>query len=218
MKFRFPRPGAAGLLAVLAAAACAGASQQTGGGAGAPAPAAPVLSPETLPHTAADVHFMSGMIIHHLQAIRISGWMPTHDASPALRRLGERIIVGQQDEISIMRRWLQDRGEAVPSTDTTEHTMAGMDHSMHMAGMLSAEQLAQLDAAKGAEFDRLFLTYMIQHHQGALTMVDQLFGSQGAGQNDTVFRIAADIQAEQTTEINRMQQMLDALPAAGGSR
>lgn len=219
MKFLSAPARAASAFAVFVAVACAPAIQQPPVAGTAPAPAhTATTSPETLPHTAADVQFMSGMISHHLQAIRISGWMPTHGANPALLRLGERIVVGQQDEIAIMRSWLQDRKEVVPSTDTAQQAMGGMDHSAHMPGMLSPEQLAQLDAAKGADFDRLFLTFMIVHHKGALTMVDQLFGSQASAQNDTVFRIAADIQAEQTTEINRMQQMLDALPARAESR
>lgn len=218
MKYPLSRVSLAGSLVVLATAACAGASKQPTTSVAPTTAQTPPMSPERLPHTAADVHFMSGMISHHLQAIRISGWMQTHGASPTLMRLGERIVVGQQDEIAIMSRWLKERNEPVPSTDTTQQAMGGMDHSMHMPGMLSQEQLAQLDAARGQEFDRLFLTFMIQHHQGALTMVDELFGAQASAQNDTVFRIAADIQAEQTTEINRMQLMLDALPPRRESR
>ena len=125
-------------------------------------------------------------------------------------------MVGQQDEIDIMQRWQRSHGQAVVQPDTMGH--AGMDHSAHMPGMLSPDELARLDQARGAEFDRLFLTYMIRHHQGALTMVDQLFASQGAAQNDTVFRLASDVYAEQSTEIARMQSMLDALPSEGAGQ
>src|SRR5437870_13005622 len=122
-------------------------------------------------YSAADVHFMAGMIVHHAQAVLIAGWAPTHGASPALRALCERIVVGQRDEIAIMQRWLEERHRAVPDSDPRRHTMPGMDHPMLMPGMLTPEQLAQLDTARGPEFDRLFLTFMIQHHRGALTMV-----------------------------------------------
>ncbi|HEU4827948.1 MAG TPA: DUF305 domain-containing protein [Gemmatimonadales bacterium] len=174
------------------------------------------VGPEHLPPSPADVKFMGDMIGHHAQAIRISRWAPSHGASPAVQRLAERIVVGQQDEITIMQRWLRTNAQPAVEPDTAGH--GTMDHSAHMPGMLSPEDLARLDAARGAEFDRLFLTYMIRHHQGALKMVDDLFGSQGAAQNDTVFRLASDVYAEQTTEIGRMQSMLDALPAEGAGR
>jgi uncharacterized protein (DUF305 family) len=168
-------------------------------------------------YTAADVRFMSDMIRHHAQALLIAGWIPSHGANETLRRLGERIVVGQQDEKALMERWLQDRNEAVPGPDPshamkpgTAHSATG--HSASMPGMLTAEQLTRLDRARGREFDRLFLKFMIIHHQGAVVMVDQLMDAPGAAQDDTVFRLASDIQAEQSSEINRMQQMLDALP------
>lgn len=197
------------LLLTPAAMACGGAPDPTL----TPSPAAAEPAPErSAPsrHTAADVAFMTDMIGHHAQAVRIARWAGTHGASDAVQRLADRIIVGQQDEIAIMARWLRDHGETVPEPDSS-HAMAGMDHAMHMPGMLTGEQLAMLDAARGAEFDRLFLTLMIQHHEGALTMVRQLFGSHGAAQDDTVFRIASDVQADQTVEIRRMRSMLDAL-------
>jgi uncharacterized protein (DUF305 family) len=161
-------------------------------------------------YTAADVRFMSGMIYHHAQAVLIAGWAPTHDASPSLRALCERIVVGQRDEIALMQRWLQDRHEAVPDPNTPHAMMPEMDPATMMPGMLTGGQLAQLDRARGPEFDRLFLTFMIQHHQGAITMVNQLFG-QGAGEQEKVFRFASDVFADQTTEIARMQKMLAAL-------
>jgi uncharacterized protein (DUF305 family) len=99
--------------------------------------------------------------------------------------------------------------------DSTHHMMAGMDHAMMMPGMLTAEQMSRLDGARGPAFDRLFLTSMIEHHKGALTMVDQLFASQGAGEEEGVFRFASDVYADQSTEIDRMQRMLVTLPPEG---
>ena len=168
------------------------------------------------PYTPGDVYFMSGMIHHHAQAVLMARWAPTHDAGPALRALCERIVVGQGDEIRLMQRWLRDRHEPVPdSAPSPMHAMMpGMDSSTVMPGMLTADQLAQLDRARGPEFDRLFLTYMIQHHRGAITMVNRLFG-QGAGEEEIVFRFASDVYADQTTEIDRMQRMLAALLFGG---
>jgi len=163
---------------------------------------------DAAPYTAADVHFMSGMIQHHAQAVLVAGWAPTHGASPALRALCERIVVGQRDEIVLMRRWLDDRHEPVPSADPSHMMMPGMDSSMLMPGMLTAAELNRLDSARGPEFDRLFLQDMIRHHQGAITMVNQLFASRGAGEEEPVFRFAANVFADQTTEIERMQRML----------
>jgi uncharacterized protein (DUF305 family) len=195
---------AAGLLAGLVITTQPGAAQ---------APSAPARADSVRDYTAADAHFMSGMIYHHAQAVLMAGWAPTHGASPALRALCERIVVGQGDEIVLMQRWLRQRHEPVPTADATMDMMPGMDQSHLMPGMLTAEQLGLLDAARGPEFDRLFLTFMIQHHLGAITMVNQLFGSQGAGEQEAVFRFASDVYADQTTEIDRMQTMLTALPA-----
>lgn len=156
-------------------------------------------------YVAADVGFMTDMIHHHAQALTMARMAPTHGASGEIQVLAERIIVGQNDEIAIMQRWLREQGQPVP--DPAAGAPQGV-HAMHMPGMLTPEQLAELDAAQGAEFDRLFLTYMIQHHQGALTMVEQLFGTYGAAQGDMVFKIASDIGADQTSEIDRMRSML----------
>jgi uncharacterized protein (DUF305 family) len=163
-------------------------------------------------YSPADAAFMTGMIAHHAQAVMIAGWAPSHGASPGLQAMTERIVVGQQDEIVLMQRWLRERGAPVPDPESPHTLMPGMDHGMSMPGILTAGQLAQLDQARGPEFDRLFLTSMIYHHQGAITMVNQLFGSQGAAQDETTFRLASDIYADQTTEIDRMQRMLVALP------
>ena len=164
----------------------------------------------------ADVHFMSGMIPHHAQAVLIAGWAPTHGARTDVRLLCERIVVGQRDEIALMQTWLRDHNQKVPDANATrmKMTMGGMEHDMLMPGMLTDEELAQLDNAHGSEFDRLFLTAMIRHHQGAITMVDQLFGTSGAGQDEVVFRFASDVYADQTTEIERMQKMLAATPGS----
>ena len=136
--------------------------------------------------------------------------IPTHGASASLRALCERVVVGQGDEIALMQRWLRDRHEMVPDADAAHDMMPGMAHDL-MPGMLTPQQLMQLDSARGADFDRLFLTFMIQHHLGAITMVNELFGAQGGGQEEIVFRFASDVYADQTTEIARMNRMLDAL-------
>jgi len=162
------------------------------------------------PVNAADVAFMSGMIAHHAQAVLIAGWAPSHGASESLRALCERIVVAQNDEIALAQRWLRERHQPVPPADPRGHTMPGMDHPMLMPGMLTPEQMAQLDGARGREFDRLFLTFMIQHHKGAITMVEQLISAPGAAQDGPVFRFAADVNADQTTEIDRMTRMLEA--------
>jgi uncharacterized protein (DUF305 family) len=162
-------------------------------------------------YTPADVHFMSGMIAHHAQAVMIAGWAPSHGASASLRAMCERIVVGQTDEIVLMQRWLRDRHETVPQPDTIYRPMPGMSMVTMMPGMLTDAQLAQLDSARGQNFDRLFLNDMIQHHQGAITMVNELFGSKGGGEEEIVFRFASDVYADQTTEIARMNRMLDAL-------
>jgi uncharacterized protein (DUF305 family) len=165
------------------------------------------------PYTAADVHFMSGMISHHAQALVMAGWVPTHGASPSIQRLAERIINAQQDEIVTMQTWLRDRNQPVPEANAAgmKMVMNGVEHMMKMPGMLTEAQMKQLDQARGAEFDRLFLTFMIQHHRGAVSKVQELFGSYGAGQDETVFKFASDVNVDQTTEIDRMEKMLATL-------
>lgn len=165
------------------------------------------------PYTAADVHFMSAMIGHHAQALVMAGWAPTHGASSSVRTLAERVINAQQDEIATMQTWLRNRRQTVPEARPTgmKMMMNGVEHEMLMPGMLTEAQMKQLDQARGKEFDRLFLTFMIQHHQGAVSMVKDLFGSYGAGLDETVFKFASDVNVDQSTEIDRMQTMLFAL-------
>jgi uncharacterized protein (DUF305 family) len=168
------------------------------------------LPPGHYPHSEADVQFMSGMIPHHAQAVLIAGWVPARSERRDVRVLAERIVVAQKDEIKLMQTWLDDRGLPVPAADATHHVMkhGDMEHKMLMPGMLTDEELSKLKAARGAEFDRLFLEYMIKHHQGAITMVEELFKAPGAANDETVFRFASDVFADQTTEIHFMTQML----------
>lgn len=164
--------------------------------------------------TEADVRFMTGMIGHHAQALVMASLAATHGASPSVRTLAARITSAQQDEIATMQRWLRDRGQPVPEVHIqgTELMVHGAEHATHMPGMLTPEQLRALDRARGAEFDRLFLIYMIQHHRGAVAMVRELFSTDGAGQDEEVFKFASDVQVDQATEIARMELMLEALP------
>jgi uncharacterized protein (DUF305 family) len=162
------------------------------------------------PYTAGDISFMSGMISHHAQAVAMSKLAPSHGARPAVQRLAARIINAQNDEIALMQTWLKDRGQPVPPADPAgmRMSMGGMDHVMLMPGMLSADEMKRLDDARGLEFDRLFLTFMIKHHQGAVAMVDQLMTDKLSAINEQVFKFAADVHADQTTEIARMTEML----------
>lgn len=165
--------------------------------------------------TEADVRFMTGMIHHHAQAIEMSMMAPERAGTSSIRTLAARIINAQQDEIALMQRWLQDRGQPVPELHVMDgHVMvhgAGHDHMEGMPGMLTAEQLAELSGAQGDDFDRLFLTNMIEHHKGAVFMVRELFATDGAGQDEDVFRFASDVQVDQATEVARMERMLEAM-------
>jgi uncharacterized protein (DUF305 family) len=192
------RTRAAAALLLAAITACAGSKEPT-------EQPSPRLH-SRYPYTEADVRFMTGMIGHHAQALAMAALAPRNGASPEVRRLAERITAGQQDEIGTMERWLRARGKPVPEP---QHAM----HAEPMPGMLTQTQMRELEQARGPEFDRLFLTYMIQHHRGAVTMVKQLYGTPGAAQDDTVFKFADDVGVDQTTEIARMERMLDALPA-----
>jgi uncharacterized protein (DUF305 family) len=218
---------AAAVLAALAIAGCASSSPQAPQTSPAPAPtgsqASAAVSEGQLaaiakaradsarhPYTEADIHFMSGMIAHHSQAIVMARWAPTHGASPSVLTLCERIINAQQDEIVTMQTWLRDRQQPVPEPNAAgmKMMMNGQEQVMLMPGMLTEDQMKQLDAARGPDFDRLFLTFMIQHHRGAVAMVHDLFETYGAGQDELVFKFASDVNVDQTTEIARMQRML----------
>jgi len=156
--------------------------------------------------TDADAAFVTGMIGHHAQAIVMADLVPSRSGSPAIRTLAARIINAQRDEIGWMERWLRDRGQPIPAVTADAHVHA------HMPGMVTPEQLAELERADGAAFDRLFLTRMIQHHRGAVTMVRDLLDTDGAAQDPATFRLASDVHVDQTTEIARMELMLQALP------
>lgn len=199
-----------------------------GCGAASPAPAtsaAPVADPastaadtaglgRSLPYTGADSLFMSGMIGHHSQAIAMARLVPARGASEQVRILADRVIASQLDEIAAMQDWLRQRRLPVPDAESShEHMTHGM--VAPMPGMLTAAQMAELEAARGADFDRLFVTLMIQHHQGAIVMVERLFQAPGAAQGGIVFRFASDVHADQSAEIARMVRMLRTLPLAG---
>jgi uncharacterized protein (DUF305 family) len=157
-------------------------------------------------HTPADVAFMQGMIGHHAQALDMTALLATRTISDDMRKLAMRIEVSQADEIRMMQEWLKRRGQEVPG----EHA-----HHAHgaklMPGMLTPDEMERLAAAKGAEFDKLFLEQMIRHHEGALIMVRELFGTQGAGQEGEIFAFASDVDADQRMEIARMGAMLKEL-------
>jgi uncharacterized protein (DUF305 family) len=236
------------LIAVCAAAvatACAGRSgTETGPAPGSTDELEAIYRARTdsarMRFTEADVRFMTGMIVHHAQAVVMSRLAPTHGASPSIRTLAARIINAQRDEIALMQRWLQARGhkapevghdgtvESVPgdpaghaaghaghAADADDHDVGhqqeGADASMRMPGMLTPTQMRELEGATGAEFDRLFLTYMIQHHQGAVDMVRDLFATDGAAQGEMTFRLASGIHVDQVTEIERMKLMLETM-------
>ncbi|HEX6251369.1 MAG TPA: DUF305 domain-containing protein [Gemmatimonadaceae bacterium] len=158
---------------------------------------------------AAELQFARDMIEHHAQALAMTALVPGRAAAAPVRLLAERLEVSQRDEIAQLRGWLSRRGEG--STGDTADPASHHDHGS-MPGMRTAEQLARLEAARGAEFDRLFLEHMIAHHEGALVMIRDLFAAPGAGQDPEIFRFASEIEADQRMEITRMQQLLAAMP------
>jgi uncharacterized protein (DUF305 family) len=162
------------------------------------------------PYTAADIEFMSGMISHHAQAVQMAKWAESHNASKAVQIFCGRIATAQTAEIGLMQQWLGERRQPVPDADPRgmKMDMGGTTHFMAMPGMLTDEQMKQLDAARGTDFDKLFLRGMIQHHRGAITMVQQLFATPGAAQDEAIFKFANNVNVDQNTEIHRMQQML----------
>ena len=181
------------------------------GAPGKPSKTLPSSTKATLPPLSqADVEFMQGMIMHHAQAVEMTALIPSHTENKDVRSLGARISSSQSDEIKFMRRWLASRGEA---TSMAMPEMPGMDKSGEpmalMPGMLTPEQMEALRNAKGAQFDKLFLTGMIQHHNGALIMVKDLFDTAGAGQDAELFNFATDVDSGQRAEIRIMQSMLE---------
>jgi uncharacterized protein (DUF305 family) len=174
--------------------------------------------------TEADVRFMQMMIPHHAQALEMTALVDRHATTEAVQRMALRMKISQRDEIALMERWLRDRDQDVPHwqgamagggmTGASMGGMAGMDGMGSMAmmpGMLSPEQMETLRDARGPEFDRLFLEYMIQHHEGAIIMVQDLFTARGGGQESEIFQFASHVDADQTAEIQRMQGILDTL-------
>jgi uncharacterized protein (DUF305 family) len=199
-------------LAAIAAVGCRSAgsgSAPTIVQPGAPGQSSRVITAEKavdlsrVQHTAADVEFMQGMIGHHAQALEMTTLLASRTQSEDMRKLAHRIEVSQSDEIKMMREWLKNRRQTVPD----EHA-----HHAHgaklMPGMLTPAEMDRLAQAKGPEFDRLFLEYMIKHHEGALTMVNDLFTKPGAGQESEIFAFASDVDADQRMEIDRMGAML----------
>ena len=181
---------------------------------GAPGKPSRTLPPSTKaklpPRSQADVEFMQGMIMHHAQAVEMTALIPSHTENKDLRSLGARISSSQSDEIKFMKRWLEARGEPVSMAMPGMPNMNRSGHSMAlMPGMLTPEQMEALRKAKGAEFDRLFLTGMIQHHNGALIMVEDLFGTAGAGEDAELFNFATDVDTGQRAEIRIMQGILE---------
>jgi len=203
--------------AIAVAAACGPSTPPATPGAAPASTGAPhMLHAPGIPEafSQADVDFMTGMIPHHAQAVIMGGWAPSHGARQDVAVLCARIVVGQTDEIKLMQQWLSDRGQIVPDAKSTRmHMMMnGQAHDMLMPGMLTDEEMAALDKARGPEFDRLFLIGMIKHHQGAVDMVDVLFKSYGGGQDTQIYKFASDVYADQNIEITRMKDML----ASGG--
>jgi uncharacterized protein (DUF305 family) len=166
------------------------------------------------PYTPADAQFMSGMIGHHAQAIAMANMAQSNGAGGSVRTLCARILVSQTDEIKYMQGWLAERHVNVPVADPRGSPMPGMEHPMLMPGMLTPEQMARLEEARGPQFDRMFLADMIMHHRGALDMVHQLMTSPGAAQDASLFAYASDVQAGQSAEIGRMERMLADIPEA----
>ncbi|TVR61348.1 MAG: DUF305 domain-containing protein [Gemmatimonadales bacterium] len=168
--------------------------------------------------TEADVRFMTDMIHHHAQALEMAVLAPTNGASTPVQALAGRILISQQDEITLMGQWLEDRERPAPIVDLETGQMLGSHHHDHhdhhdhsMPGMIDDDRMARLAGSHGTDFDRLFLTLMIEHHEGAVTMVRDLFASDGAGQDEEIFRFASDVHADQVIEVARMRLLLASL-------
>jgi uncharacterized protein (DUF305 family) len=185
---------------------------------GAPGEPTRTLTPEELedlpqtPHTEADVRFMQGMIHHHAQALHMTSLVPSRSSRRDIELLAKRIDVSQEGEITLMRTWLEDRDEEAPALHRA-HGHAHGTGNVLMPGMLTQAEMRQLEAARAGAFDRLFLRSMIRHHEGAVTMVEELFAS-GSGAEAEVGTFARHVDADQQVEIVRMREMLNRLAAA----
>lgn len=220
MKTRPQWRTAAILLAVTVLASCSAATGASGPRTvqpGAPGESSrPVTTSETAGtvqprHTEDDVRFMQGMIVHHRQALEMTSLVPERTNREDIRLLARRIEISQEDEMALMRRWLRDRGEEVPGADAHYGHHGAGGHQPLMPGMITEQEMARLATATGAEFDRLFLEFMIRHHEGALVMVENLFASDNAGQEGEIFQFAAHVAGDQRVEIERMRRMLAAI-------
>jgi uncharacterized protein (DUF305 family) len=205
--------GAGALASCLSAQSAGGPAVVQPGAPGEPTKTLPTDTHATLPPISrADVEFMQGMIMHHAQAVEMTALIPSHTENKDVRAIGAKISSSQADEIRMMQRWLAVRGQA---TSMEMPGMPGMDMQGNamalMPGMLTPEQMEALRKARGEEFDRLFLSGMIQHHGGALVMVKDLFNSPGAGQDAEIFNFATDVDNGQRAEIRIMQRMLEEL-------
>jgi uncharacterized protein (DUF305 family) len=179
------------------------------GAPGQPTRTLPSTTRGTLPpRSKKDVEFMQGMIMHHAQAVEMTDLIASHTENKDIRTLGERISRSQSDEMDFMKRWLEMRGEPLAPAMAGMHDMSSHHHHTLMPGMLTADQMGALKKAKGAEFDRLFLKGMIQHHNGALVMVKELFDSPGAGQDAELFNFTTDVDSGQRAEIRIMENLL----------
>jgi uncharacterized protein (DUF305 family) len=200
-------------LGLTIAAACGGARPQTAPPIvqpGAPGQSSRVIDAAAAAdrsrvlYSKADIGFMQGMIHHHAQALDMTELLASRSGSDAMRKLGARITASQTDEIGMMRRWLEVRGQEAPGPHAHHAPGAPL-----MPGMLTEAEMARLAGAKGPAFDRLFLEGMIKHHGGALEMVRDLFATAGAGQDPDIFAFASDVDADQRMEIDRMKVMLE---------
>jgi uncharacterized protein (DUF305 family) len=217
------RRAAAAALAAFVLAACTDAEAETDQAAqprgtqpGARGEPSVELDPDEVPaieepqHTDADVAFAQGMIPHHVQALRMTRLVPDRTSRDDLPLFSERMDISQEDEIELLRRWLEERDEEVPAL-TADHdhegSMEGTGDDELMPGMLTEDELLELEAADGEEFDRLFVQFMIRHHQGAMRMVDELF-AEGGGAEPQLAQLANHIRSDQEIEISRMESML----------
>ncbi|MBM4184102.1 MAG: DUF305 domain-containing protein [Gemmatimonadetes bacterium] len=215
------RPPLVAVAVLAAGCASGGTSPRTADGPsivqpGAPGAAGRVVSAADLAaasgptHTDADVHFLHMMVPHHAQALEMAALVPARAAGEAVRQMALRMEISQRDEIAWIERWLRTRGEPMPG----EHHSPGMPMPALMPGMLTPAEMDLLRAARGEDFDRLFLESMIRHHEGAITMVEELFATPGAGQESEVYQFASEVEVDQRIEIDRMNGLLQ----TGGGR